>query len=584
MSHLARAREVFDVELAALKCVRALLDRSFDEAVELAVDTLRRRGKIVIVGIGKSGNIGRKIAATLTSTGSTSVVLNSVDALHGDLGIVNDGDLIIALSYSGESEELLNLLPALKRFSVKIIAITGAPKSSLGRHSELSLNVKVPEGSLPVQSGAHRQHHGHAGHGRRAGHGGLAGARVQAKGLRQTSSRRRHWPRHAAEGRRHHAHAANRNAIADENLPSQGGLAGDDPRQVRQLERRECARQIGRRLHRRRFPPPHGAGRQPASQPLKNVMTRNPIRIRDDALVAEALKIFNERNIDDLIVVNAKKEPVGMVDSQDLPKLKTHVKNAIACFILAAGALALAPSTAMTQETATSTRPAIKNLSPHKFSVTTRGDYLLFLPQGYSATGTKRWPLVLFLHGAGERGSNVLRTAIHGPTKYIEKHPDFPFIFVSPQCPEGAKWSDRVVLGLLDQVIAEQAVDTNRIYLTGLSMGGFGAWSLATTYPERFAAVAPICGGEGVIGTALSLMDKTKAPLLKNLPFWAFHGAKDNVVPLEESQRMVNLLKLMGVKDVKLTIYPEATHNSWTKRYNNPELYKWFLSHEKKAE
>src|SRR5258706_16103170 len=119
MSHLAKAREVFDVELAALKKVRAQLDDSFNNAVELIVDTLRRRGKIVVVGIGKSGNIGQKIAATLTSTGSTSVVLNSVDALHGDLGVINDGDAILALSYSGESEELLNLVPSLKRFSVK---------------------------------------------------------------------------------------------------------------------------------------------------------------------------------------------------------------------------------------------------------------------------------------------------------------------------------------------------------------------------------------------------------------------------------------------------------------------------------
>src|SRR5207237_4172956 len=126
VSCLAQARKVFDVELAALKAVRAQLDRSFDQAVELIVSALRQRGKIVVLGIGKSGNIGQKISATLTSTGSTSVVLNSVDALHGDLGIVNDGDLVLALSYSGESEELLNLLPALKRFSVRIIALTGA--------------------------------------------------------------------------------------------------------------------------------------------------------------------------------------------------------------------------------------------------------------------------------------------------------------------------------------------------------------------------------------------------------------------------------------------------------------------------
>src|SRR5208283_2911543 len=122
---------------------------SFDAAVETIIAALKQRGKIVVVGIGKSGNVGQKISATLTSTGSTSVVLNSVDAVHGDLGIVNDGDVILALSYSGESEELLNLLPALKRFSVKIISFTGNLKSSLARHSEVSLNIKVPQEACP---------------------------------------------------------------------------------------------------------------------------------------------------------------------------------------------------------------------------------------------------------------------------------------------------------------------------------------------------------------------------------------------------------------------------------------------------
>src|SRR4051812_46392830 len=149
MNHLAKAREVFDIEIAALRKVRAQLDASFDRAVELIVDALRRRGKIVIVGIGKSGNVGQKIAATFTSTGSTSVVLNSVDALHGDVGIVNDGDVILALSYSGESEELLNLVPALKRFLVKMVAVTGAARSSLARYSDVVLNVKVPKEACP---------------------------------------------------------------------------------------------------------------------------------------------------------------------------------------------------------------------------------------------------------------------------------------------------------------------------------------------------------------------------------------------------------------------------------------------------
>src|ERR1700742_3441533 len=131
MNYLAEAKRVFDIELAGLKKVRAHLDGSFARAVEVVVSALARRGKVIVVGIGKSGNVGQKISATLTSTGSTSVILNSVDALHGDLGIINDGDIILALSYSGESEELLNLLPALKRFSVKIIAFTGNLKSSL---------------------------------------------------------------------------------------------------------------------------------------------------------------------------------------------------------------------------------------------------------------------------------------------------------------------------------------------------------------------------------------------------------------------------------------------------------------------
>src|SRR5512136_2315287 len=149
MKHLAQARKVFGIELAALKAVRRLLDSAFDRAVELIVETLRQRGKIVLVGIGKSGNVGQKIAATLTSTGSTSVVLNSVDALHGDLGIVADGDLVLALSYSGESEELVNLLPALKRFSVRIIALTGSPRSTLAKSSEVVLNVRVPREACP---------------------------------------------------------------------------------------------------------------------------------------------------------------------------------------------------------------------------------------------------------------------------------------------------------------------------------------------------------------------------------------------------------------------------------------------------
>ncbi|NQU12057.1 SIS domain-containing protein, partial [bacterium] len=143
MNHLSRARAVFDIELDALRRTRAQLDRRFTAAVNLIVGALRSKGKVVVTGIGKSGNIGQKIAATLNSTGTTSVVLNAADALHGDLGVISDGDVVIALSYSGETEELLQVLPAIKRFAVRVVAVTGAPRSQLARYSDLVLPIRV---------------------------------------------------------------------------------------------------------------------------------------------------------------------------------------------------------------------------------------------------------------------------------------------------------------------------------------------------------------------------------------------------------------------------------------------------------
>lgn len=210
---------------------------------------------------------------------------------------------------------------------------------------------------------------------------------------------------------------------------------------------------------------------------------------------------------------------------------------------------------------------------------TLHADYLLFLPKGYEARGEKKWPLIFFLHGAGERGTNIWKVAVHGPPKIVKDKADFPFIVVSPQCPSGETWSNDLLLNLLDDVIAHHAVDTRRIYLTGLSMGGFGSWSLGSQYPERFAAIAPICGGGEWLRVVLSGGKKAKA--LKSLGVWAFHGAKDPVVKLEESERMVNAFKKAGCQDVKLTVYPEAQHDSWTESYNNPELYEWFLKHER---
>lgn len=208
--------------------------------------------------------------------------------------------------------------------------------------------------------------------------------------------------------------------------------------------------------------------------------------------------------------------------------------------------------------------------------------YLQFVPKGYDTNGTKSWPLMLFLHGAGERGNDIRKVTIHGPPKNVAQNPDFPFILVSPQCPEGEIWSSESLLGLLDKVAQELRVDPERVYLTGLSMGGYGTWDLGLKHPERFAAIVPICGGGELITLLLAQGDKKQA--IQSLGVWAFHGAKDPTVPVNESQRMIDLLKKIGAKDARLTVYPEAGHDSWTETYNNPELYEWLLSHSRRHE
>jgi len=204
--------------------------------------------------------------------------------------------------------------------------------------------------------------------------------------------------------------------------------------------------------------------------------------------------------------------------------------------------------------------------------------YLLYLPDNYEQNAIEKWPLILFLHGSGERGTDVWKVAAHGPPKIITNNPvAFPFIMIAPQCPEGQIWQSESLLSLLDEICRKHRVDLSRVYVTGLSMGGYGSWDLGMAFPERFAAIAPICGGGELISVLLSSREKSAA--LKTLGIWAFHGAKDSVVPVEESQRMVDTVKKAGAKDVKLTIYPEAEHDSWTETYKNPGVYEWLLAH-----
>jgi predicted peptidase len=194
-------------------------------------------------------------------------------------------------------------------------------------------------------------------------------------------------------------------------------------------------------------------------------------------------------------------------------------------------------------------------------------EYLLYVPKDYGKED-KKWPTIVFLHGMGERGDDLNRVKEHGPPKILEGRDDFEFIVISPQCPRDRYWRTEDLSKFLSGMEEEHAIDKDRIYLTGLSMGGFGTWKWAGEEPERFAAIAPICGGGEPI----------TARRLREVPIWVFHGAKDRTVPLERSQQMVDAIKERG-GEPKFTIYPEAGHDSWTETYENPELYSWFLSH-----
>jgi predicted peptidase len=210
-----------------------------------------------------------------------------------------------------------------------------------------------------------------------------------------------------------------------------------------------------------------------------------------------------------------------------------------------------------------------------KITKTLHLEYLLFLPKDYGQDPKKKWPLVLFLHGAGERGDSLDLVKVHGIPKIVEEQSDFPAIAISPQCPQDGWWGAELQLdaleGLLDQVKKKYRVDPDRVYLTGLSMGGYGTWALAMRQPKRFAALVPICGGG----------DSTQACLLKDIPTWIFHGAKDDTVPPEESQRMYDALKACG-GEVRFTLYPEADHLSWVPAYADPALYEWLFQQRRK--
>ena len=325
MDFLEKAQRVFDIEISAIREVRERLEgkqgESFCHAVEQLIATVERQKKIIVVGVGKSGHIGEKIAATLTSTGAPAVVLNSLNALHGDLGVVADGDLVIALSYSGETDELISLVPALRRFDIKMIAITGAPGSFLATNSDIHLDVRVsqeacPLNLAPTSSSTAMLVLGDA----------LAMVLLEARGFEKEDFARFHpggrlgrtllfkvhqimrGPDHMAiipphttvrealhEMARRRAGAA---VVTAENGTLAGVFTHGD---------------FGRHFQ---------ADPNLMEKPVGGLMTRNPICVAGDHLAAEVLRILQKHAIDDLVVVDAENRPVGIVDSQDLAKFR----------------------------------------------------------------------------------------------------------------------------------------------------------------------------------------------------------------------------------------------------------------------
>jgi predicted peptidase len=235
---------------------------------------------------------------------------------------------------------------------------------------------------------------------------------------------------------------------------------------------------------------------------------------------------------------------------------------------------ALSPAAKAGQHRYTSTvRVAAENLP----SRTVRVNYLLYLPDAYGKTAQRTWPLILFLHGRGERGEDLELLLKHPLPKTLERQRDFPFIVVSPQLPaEMHSWSAMIepMRGLLDQIEAEYSVDPLRVSLTGISMGGAGAWEFALRHPKRFSALAPIAGyyEYGSRGIPENICD------LRDIPIWVFHGEIDTTVESFQSEVLADALKRCG-GNVRFTLYPDAEHaDTWNRAYEDPALFEWLLN------
>jgi len=321
-SHLEKAQGVFDIEIAALQRTRERLDGAFDAAVDLLVDTLAQGGKVIVTGVGKSFHIGQKIAATLTSTGAPSTVLHPSEAMHGDLGLLQAADAVIALSYSGESDELVNLLPLIKRTGVRVIALTGTLDSTLARHSDLVLDASVkreacPFNLVPTASTTVALAIGDA----------LAIALLDARGLGREEYARFHPG--GAIGRAlllkvdDIMRTGERLASVPHEATVRDALIAMTQAQAGAIAITDEARQVVGLLtdgDLRRYLA--GGATDIQTCPVSDLMTHDPCSVESGRLAADALAIFQQHRFDDLIVVNPDGTLAGIIDIQDLPKFK----------------------------------------------------------------------------------------------------------------------------------------------------------------------------------------------------------------------------------------------------------------------
>ncbi len=318
---LVRARKVFDIEITALQAVRDQQGDAFIRGVELILESLQQRGKIVVSGIGKSGLIGQKISSTLTSTGATSVVLNATDALHGDLGIISDGDVILLLSNSGETEEIIRILPMLKRFDAKILSILGNPNSTLGKHSDVVLSSRVsqeacPHNLAPTASTTAMLALGDA----------LAMVVLQERGFGREDFAKFHPGGALGQSLLLKAsdlmRTGSRFAVVPPTATVQEGLTAMSRARSGCVAVRDGRDRLAGIFTHGDFARHYATNHEIGKVAIQKVMTRRPVTVQSTALAAEALQILQKHLIDDLVVVDDRKRPMGLIDSQDLPRFK----------------------------------------------------------------------------------------------------------------------------------------------------------------------------------------------------------------------------------------------------------------------